>query len=228
MNIYDDLPADDLEAFLQLEAIFRKEYEDTLESNQNNWRTLRQSYANKTLAAAQALEVVELVQYHNLLQEEEIEYETMQQFLRSVDRLIISVRVKRSRHFKAMSVGFTPEQKSKVHAFISKIREQVETSAALVAKKEKLFAILANLTREIDQPRTGFERFTDLARALAGLSKEVENEGAQPWWPWFNRIMGILDGAKETELQLPKPLEVKKLEPPKSQNPKADLDDIPF
>lgn len=132
-----------------------------------------------------------------------------------------------------MSVGLDPDQKSKIHTLIEKIRKEVEASAASVAKKEKIYSIISNLSEEVSKARTGLERFGDLARGLSGISREVAEEGAEPWWKWFKAVMGIVDDAKESEpQQLPKPPEVKRIEPPKKELPKpgnSDLDDdIPF
>ncbi|MDP3962241.1 MAG: hypothetical protein Q8Q26_19645 [Pseudorhodobacter sp.] len=131
-----------------------------------------------------------------------------------------------------MSVGLNAEQKTKIHTLIEKIRQEIESSSASVGKKEKLYTIIANLAKEVSRARTGLERFGDLARGLSGISKEVAQEGAEPWWKWFRAAMGIVDEAKETEPQLPKPPEVKRIEPPRKKLPKpgnSDFDDeIPF
>lgn len=115
---------------------------------------------------------------------------------------------------------------------IEKIRQLVESFDAVVSKKEKLFDILATLAKEVSKSKTKFERFADLARALAGLSRDVEKDGTEPWWPWFKVIMGVVDDAKEAEPQLPKPPEIKRIEPPRKELPKpsrSDFDDeIPF
>ena len=75
-------------------------------------------------------------------------------------------------------------------------------------------------------------RFGDLARGLAGISKDVAEEGAEPWWKWAKLIFGEVNEAKDAEPQLPKPNEVKRIEPPRKELPKPldrNLDDeVPF
>ena len=127
-----------------------------------------------------------------------------------------------------LSAGFSEAQKTKLHALIEKMRSEVDQSGAHQDKKDKIFNILSILAKEVSKDRTGFGRFADLARALAGLSKEVEQEGAQPWWKWFKLAMGVVDDAKEKEPALPAPEEPKRIEPPKKQLPKPDNDEIPF
>ena len=124
-----------------------------------------------------------------------------------------------------MSAGFTEERKTKLHALIEKIRGEVDQSDAQQDKKDKIFNILSVLAKEVSKDRTGFGRFADLARAPVGLSKEIEKEGAQPWWKWFMLAMSIVDDAKEKEPVLPVPEAPKRIEPPK-KIPKPDDDEI--
>ena len=229
MDPYENLSEDNHVAFLQLEKEFRNELEMAQEDRNSNWSYITADYMNKTLAAADALDVDALSGFSVNTRDDNEHSENFNDFLRAVDNVIIQMRIVNSRNRNAMSVGLTEAQKTKVHHFIEKIRGEVESSSAPDAKKEKLYDILAKLAR--------YERFADLARSLAGLSADVEREGARPWWPWFEKIMGLLDAAKEAEPRLPKPPEIKKIEPPRKELSKPeggygsgrDLDDeIPF
>lgn len=229
---YESLSDDNHVAFMQLEKEFRVEFEALIEGNNSNWDYVTADYMNKTIAAAQALEIEALSGFSVNTREGMRHGDNFNQFLRAVDSLIVQMRIHNARRRNGLSVGLNDQQKTKIHTLIEKIRRLVEDSDAVPSKKEKLFDILANLAKEVSKSRTKFERFADLARGLASLSREVENEGAQPWWPWFKTIMGVVDDAKEAEPQLPKPPEIKRIEPPKKELPKPgrpDLDDeIPF
>ncbi len=237
MDPYENLSEDNHVAFLQLEKEFRNELETAQEDQNSNWSYITADYMNKTIAAAGALDVDALSGFSVNTRDDNEHSENFNDFLRAVDNVIIQMRIANSRSRNAMSVGLTEAQKTKIHHFIEKIRGEVESSSAPDAKKEKLYDILAKLAQEVSKARTRYERFADLARSLAGLSADVEREGARPWWPWFEKIMGLLDDAKEAEPKLPKLPEVKKIEPPRKELPKPDGgygsgrdvdDEIPF
>lgn len=229
-SAFEDLPDNDEDAFLHLEQEFRASFEACIESQNSNYAYCSADYMNKTLAAAKALGIEALGKYEVISPNARGFSESFGLFVRDVDNIIVQIRVLKSRRTKATSVGLSSEQKTKIHAFVGKIRIEIENSSASLEKKEKLFRILAVLSVEIDKPRTGLERFGDLARGLAGVSKEIA-DGAEPWWKWFRAAMGVVDDAKEAEPQLPKPPEVKRIEPPRRELPKPgrDFDDeIPF
>ncbi|ETX12722.1 hypothetical protein OCH239_17515 [Roseivivax halodurans JCM 10272] len=237
MDPYENLSEDDHVAFLQLEKEFRNQMEMAQEDRNSDWSYLTADYMNKTLAAATHLEIGALSSFSVNTRDTDEHRENFNDFLRAVDNVIVQMRISNSRNRNAMSVGLTEAQKTKIHHFIEKIRVEVDSSTAPDAKKEKLYEMLAKLAEEVSKARTRYERFADLARSLAGLSADVEREGARPWWPWFEKIMGLLDDAKEAEPKLPKPPEIKRIEPPCKELPKPDggygsgrdLDDeIPF
>lgn len=233
MTPYQELPDDDLLAFLYLEAEFRTEYEESTRSEDSNWLFHGHLYINKTLAAADELGIQEIMAFDNGASFGDKDFsDFLHLFQRAVEKIVVRMRIRQSRRGRAMSVGLDPDQKSKIHSLIEKIRKEIELSSASVAKKEKLYTIISNLSEEVSKARTGLERFADLARGLSGISREVAEGSAEPWWKWFKALMGIVDDAKETEPQLPKPTEVKRIEPPKKELPKPgrpDLDDeIPF
>jgi len=192
------------------------------EDRNSDWSYLTADYMNKTLAAATHLEIGALSGFTVNTRDTDEHRENFNDFLRAVDNVIVQMRIANSRNRNAMSVGLTEAQKTKIHHFNEKIRVEVGSSTAPDAKKEKLYEILAKLAQEVSKSRTRYERFADLARSLAGLSADVEREGARPWWPWFEKIMGLLDDAKEAEPKLPKPPEIRKIEPPRKELPKPD------
>lgn len=229
---YPEIPDDDYIAFMQLESEFRREFEENLKEEGPNFNYCAADYMNKTLAAAKALDIDALSIYEVNTRNRQNFSDLFTDFQRDVDNIIVQMRIHYSRRSRALSVGLTSAQKTKIHTLIEKIRREVESSTASIPKKEKLFEIIAKLSEEVDKPRTGLERFGDLARGLSGISKDVSREGAEPWWKWFKAAMGIVDEAKEAEPKLPKPQEIKRIEPPRKQLPKptgSDPDDeIPF
>jgi len=233
LSPYEELPDDDVLAFLHLEAEFREEFNNDSRSEDANWLFCGNQYLNKTLAAADELGIEELLSFDNGSAYGDKNFsEHLQAFQRAVEKIVVRMRIRLSRRTRATSVGLNVEQKTKISALIEKIRLEVDISSASVGKKEKLFSIISNLSEEVSKQRTGMERFGDLARGLSGLSREVAETGAEPWWKWFKAMMGIVDEVKEMEPQLPKPTVTKRLEPPRKELPqpkRSDMDDeIPF
>lgn len=230
-EFFSDLPDDNNLAFIKLHSDFKKEFEFNLQGSDSNFRYHAANYMNNTLAAASALDVVELGNFGVTPSNAKRFDDDFAHFSIAVENIVIQIKIKYSRRNTAMSVGLTVEQKSKIHILIDKIREEIECSSAVTAKKEKLYKIISALALEVDKSRTGLERFGDLARGLSSVSKELA-DGAEPWWKWFKLIMGEVDEAKESEPALPKPEERKKLEAPRKQLPKPDTndldDEIPF
>lgn len=230
MNVYDDLPDDDQQAFMYLEDKFQKEFERAHERAHERERNNKDQdsmleycaaqYMNKTIAAAKALVIHPINEYavysHNNPEFLSIYIE----FKADVDNIIVQMQIHTSRRKKSLSVGLSVEQKTDILALVEKIRKSIDKSSANQAKKDKIFTIITSLSLEISKDRTRLERFGDLARELAGISRDVEDIGAEPWWKWFKAVMGVVDDAKDSELQLPKPLEIKCIEPPKKQLPK--------
>jgi hypothetical protein len=229
---YEVLSDDNHVAFLQLEREFRIEMEAAQEDRNSDWSEVTANYMNNTKAAAEALEIDALENFAINTRHFGDHRDNFNDFLRAVNSVIVQMRVANARSRKAMSVGLSEVQKTKIHHLIEKIRGEVEQSNSSDPKKEKIFDILSLLGKEVSKDRTRYERFADLARSLAGLSGDIEREGARPWWPWFEKIMGLIDDAKESEPQLPKPPEIKKIEAPRKELPKPgnrDLNgDIPF
>ena len=184
---YDNLPTDPEEAFVFLESRFRDEFEKWRSNSEASWEFEEQNYISQVLGAADALGIHCLSEYQDI----DINQIECVQFRHSVKKLITQFQIRTSVKRHLLSAGFTEEQKAKLHALIEKIRSEVVRSDAHQDKKDKIYNILSDLAKEVSKDRTAFGRFADLARALAGLSKEIEHEGARPWWKWFERVMFV-------------------------------------
>lgn len=228
---FPELPEDNLAAFMKMEAEFRQKFEALSLESERNWQYDAADYMNKTLAAAIELGL-DALSHHEAVSHDSSNFSSsFSNFLRDVDHILVRIRIQGSRRQRGNSVGLTEEQKTRIHALIEGIRQAIEKSSAEMAKKERLFNILADLAKEVSKPRTALARFGDLARGLAGIGKDVAEE-AEPMWKWARLIFGEVDEAKEKEPQLPKPEEIKRIEPPRKELPKPDgsnfEDDIPF
>lgn len=241
MNPYDDLSEDNFIAFMQLEREFRLHFETETEQG-NNWDWYAPDYMNKVLAAAKQFEIDALSNYA-VPYGSKLDYEIFSTFLRDVDHVIVQMRIMHSRRVGRLKVGLSQEQKTRLHGYVARMRREIEKSLASDQKKDAILDILTKLDAEISKDRTAYDRFADLARNLAGLSREVAEEGAEPWWKWFKLAAGVVDEAKDQEPKLPPTKDVKQISAPRKQLPKpsensgygngggrrTDLDDeIPF
>ena len=223
---YPELPDDNLLAFKQLEAEYRETFEKNWQTNEELWHSEVLHYMSQTIAAAKTLGIDALSDYNT---PNDVNQNQYSQFRRDVDSILVQIRIHYSRRAKELSVGFTKTQKHRIHKLVDKIRKTIEESSVQIAKKEKLFEIISKLTKEVDKPRTGFERFADFARGLASVLNEMDEMNV---WQPFKMIMGVVNDAKESEqLKIPQPIDPKLIEAPKKAlpDPKTrDNDEIPF
>jgi hypothetical protein len=162
-----DLSDDNELAFLQLIAEFKEEFAEKLERPDASFEYDASEFMNKVIAAATALGIDAISSHEAPRHGDPTFGSNFTDFQRDLDHIIVQLRIHHARRKKRLSVGLSAEQKTKIHAFIEKIRTCVEGSDAGISKKEKIFQILGALTVEIDRERTRFEYFADLARGLA-------------------------------------------------------------
>ena len=223
----DDLiPEDAPSAFVYLESVFRTDFENSIDAPNSNYEYYAVVYVNKVYAAALELDVEEILEVKPTAIIRKFDHSEFEYFRRTVDAYIVRMSIRRSRSYRELSVGLSPIQKEKIHKLTARIRAEVDSSEASNEKKEAIFSILSKLALEVDQQRTKFGRFTDLMRGLVGISKETAEEGVAPWIKLMMQILGVVDDAKEAEPRLPKPEEIKRIEPPREI--KNDDDVIPF
>jgi hypothetical protein len=113
---------------------------------------------------------------------------------------------------------------------VAKIKEIIDASSLVTAKKERLLNKLNAFLAELDRDRTGLQKFTDVILSLANTGGEAANE-IEPAWKWAKLAAAILGVRQETEQTRQLPPSSKKLEPPKRQLPppvNRNSDHIPF
>ena len=123
----------------------------------------------------------------------------------------------------------TPELKSKIHHFLTAIRELIANSQLTEFKRATLSKKLNAFADEVDRNRTRIEA---LASAMIWTRKEVI-EGAQGLEPIVEKLDKLFQSfTKATEFfRLPSPTEPKQIPAPqkKIEGPKRDLnDEVPF
>ena len=226
-------------AFVRLERKFREILEQNLESSQSGGASdhFIIEYMNHTLATAEALGL-DFLDFYSVPEENSSNvYEDYKRFRQTVDGFTVRVQISHIRLGPAHTVPLDADEKKHLRAYVTRIKEIIDSSSLVVAKKERLLDKLNAFLIELDRDRTALQKFNDVILSLANTGGEVANE-MEPAWKWAKLAAAVLGVRQETEQakQLtppPKKLEQPKrqLPPPvkKSGNTRADLDDdIPF
>jgi len=185
-DVYTNLPAEPKLAFVQLEAKYRSELEETRREadERANLNACYLTYINQTLAAARAL-CLEIFLDWKVPRHEHNLWDAYRDFSADVEHYLVQIKVQHGRRISGHSVALDTLIKLKLHHHIDQIREIVLKLEVLPAKKEALIARVASLSDEVDRDRTRIE-------ALAALTLEVgttTGEAARRLKP----VKGILD-----------------------------------
>jgi hypothetical protein len=230
---YDNLPEDPEAAFLRLEAHYKEECERELAAAQNNdQRTdiIFVHYMAQVLGA-----INELGLEGNFKSEvpsiEDVNYNTYLNFNKDVTHYTTVLKVRRSQREQGYSVRFDETAKTKIHHHLDQVRGIFDKLEIEDKKREKLISRLDDLTSEVNQPRTRFDRFAALTMEVSGVVGDAVER---------SKIIDLLDavsrvfyGAQtEAQKQLPPPKAPKRIEPPRPKiepSNRNDMDDdIPF
>jgi hypothetical protein len=225
-------------AFVRLERKFREILEQNLEGSQSSSASdhFIIEYMNHTLATAEALGLDFLTFYSVPDDSSSDVYESYKRFRQTVDSFTVRIQISHIRLGPAHTVPLDADEKKHLRAYVTKIKEIIDASSLVTAKKERLLDKLNAFLIEVDRDRTPLQKFNDVILSLANTGGEAANE-IEPAWKWARLAAAMLGVRQETEQtkQLPPP---KKLEQPKRQlpppvkksgNARAEIDDdIPF
>ncbi|GLK80628.1 hypothetical protein [Methylopila turkensis] len=237
-DVYDNLPEDNEQAFVVLEAHFREILTQELSNEESNYSIWmhRADYANRIIAAARSLDILFIKDFRPPPSSNRDDSDYFIELDRVVSNLLIQIKINHARRRKTFSVHLDAPEKKKIHFYITQIRDCVAKSNLDNPKKEAIFGKLSSLQTEVDRDRTRFEIIADATRRLAGMAGDFEKEGLRPYLKYILLLFGEVDAAKEAEQrQLPAPNERKQLEAPReaeetksSRHRNGPDDDIPF
>ncbi|MDI3562543.1 hypothetical protein [Bradyrhizobium sp. Arg816] len=225
-------------AFVRLERKFREILERDLEDTQSGGASNHYiiEYMNHTLATAEALGL-DFLDFFTVPNDGATDvYEDYKRFRQTVDAYTVRIQISHIRVGPAYALPLDADEKKHLRAYVSKIKEIIDASSLVIAKKERLLDKLNAFLAELDRDRTALQKFNDLVLSLANTGGEAAKE-MEPAWKWAKLAAAILGVRQETEQtkQLPppskKPEEPKRLPPPASKRAKAIAemdDDIPF
>ena len=131
-----------------------------------------------------------------------------------------------------MSKIISAAEKEKLRHYVTQIKEVIDHSELLPAKKERLNDLINAFTAELDRERTGLQRFGDLMIGLAHIGGDMAKE-LEPAWKWVKlgaQVLGARQEAEQTKLQ-PPPKKIEGPKRPKIEAPTKQVpmdDDIPF
>ncbi len=226
-------------AFVRLERKFREILEQNLEASQsgNAADHFIIEYMNHTLATAEALGL-DFLEFYTVPDDSSSNvYDSYKRFRQTVDGFTVRVQISHIRLGPSHTVPLDADEKKHLRAYVTKIKEIIDASSLVTAKKERLLDKLNAFLAELDRDRTALQKFNDVILSLANTGGDVANE-MEPAWKWAKLAAAVLGVRQETEQtrQLPPP--PKKLEQPKRQLPppvkmsgsaRAEMDDdIPF
>jgi hypothetical protein len=226
-------------AFVRLERKFRSVFQDNISDVRNNeaYRDYVREYANHTIAAATTLGLHFLDDFDVEISDEELS-KNLGRLTTAVDRFAVHTQITYIRRPPKESVALEATEKRILRHYVEQIKEVIDNSSLLVAKKERLFDKINDFLLEVDRDRTRLQKFNDIVISIAHTGGEAAEE-LEPSWKWVKLIAKVLGAREENEqVKLPKPHVPKKLEAPKKTSPapapkpasrRGDLDDeIPF
>lgn len=234
----EELPHEDPEAsFIKLEKLIREQVEKSIweaEGHNLNADEYRRSYISAVLAAASEygindlsgytiprFEDAELIMYYN-------------QFKSEAEHCVTRLRIRNASRQKKNSTALADKDKSKIHNFVQRIREIIDTAGLEEAKRNKLFERLNDFAAEVDKTRTGFQNFTNMyLEFCSALGEGIEKlEPARKWLESIAEILGKARAKEDEVLQISKN-NMKAIDAPRKQlttsyeNVGMD-DEIPF
>ena len=155
--------------------------------------------------------------------------ETFRNFISDVDRYVTRARIAQGRRNRGYSVAFDSIAKKKIGHYLSQIRDIIDAADLDDRKKEALYARITALQTEIDRSRTRFEAFGAYVIEAAGILGEA-GKRIEPLTDAIAKVFGIAKSHEDAIQSLPKPPDLKKLNPPDQEPQEAPPidDDIPF
>lgn len=226
-------------AFVRLERKFREVLEQNLETSQSGSASNHFiiEYMNHTLATAEALGL-DFLEFHAVPNGSSSDvYDSYNRFRQTVDSFTVRVQISHIRLGPAHTVPLDADEKKRLRAYVTKIKEIIDASSLVTTKKERLLDKLNAFLAELDRDRTALQKFNDVILSLANTGGEAANE-MEPAWKWAKLVAAVLGVRQETEQTKQLPVPPKELEQPKRQLPppekktvnnRSDMDDeIPF
>lgn len=224
-------------AFVRIERKFRAVFQRNINDSQSNesYRDYVLEYMNHTISAARALGLDFLNSFEVTFGNSDMS-SNLADLRAAVDRFSVHTQIEFIRQPPKDSVTLDATEKRVLRHYVEQIKEIIDKSSLLVAKKERLFDIINEFLIEVDRDRTRLQRFNDVVVSLAHTGGDAANE-LEPTWKWVKLIAQLFGARQENEqMKLPKPRAPKKIEGPKKPTPPAkpiakrgDLDDeIPF
>ena len=203
---YDDLPADDWEAFAKLEAISRERLYSVQRDRDGDIPfedMLR--YMNEIAALADHFEVPDI----SYDPEPDGHYShEFARFTRAVDYRLAQIRVRRSRRNQRDSVAITGPAREKIHHHIERLKEEVSAANIPDKRKQALLDRIAEFEAELAKRRVNLAA----VMTVIALVSSIVHDNAETLIesPKIVQAISALFGAAKTDEdeatpRLPKP-----------------------
>ena len=203
---YDDLPADDWEAFAQLEAISRERLHAVQRDRDGDIPfedMLR--YMNEIAALADHFEVPDI----SYDPEPDSHYShEFARFTRAVDYRLAQIRVRRARRNQRDSVVITGPTREKIQHYLERLKEEVSAASINDKRKQALLDRIAEFEAELSKRRVNLAA----VMTVVALVSSIGHDNAETLIdsPKIVQSISALFGAAKTEEdeatpRLPKP-----------------------
>ncbi len=205
---YDDLPADDGEAFAKLEAISRDRLYETGRDRDGDIPfedMLR--YMNEISALADQFEITEIS--YDAQPEGHYSHE-FARFTRAVDYRLAQIRVRLSRRNQRNSVAITGPTREKIQHHLERLKEEVGAASIPDKRKQALLDKIAEFEAELTKRRVNLAAVMTVIALVSSVihdNAETLVEG-----PKIVQAISALFGAAKTEEDEATP-KLPKLEP---------------
>jgi hypothetical protein len=155
-------------AFVRLERKFREILEQNLEASQSGGASNHFiiEYMNHTLATAGALDLDFLEFYAVPYDNSSDVYDSYRRFRQTVDSFTVRVQISHIRLGPAHTVPLDADEKKHLRAYVTKIKEIIDASSLVTAKKERLLDKLNAFLAELDRDRTALQKFNDVIQQI--------------------------------------------------------------
>lgn len=204
---YDNLPANDEEKFVALEAVCRRNMNEmiTRETSEYFDVSIRLQYMATVAAAAEELEIEGLYtpDFH-----QDYDHQTFTSFSMRVSAVVTKLRLRGTERRNAHSVRLASGTRGRIEQQVQRLRVIVTTADLPEGQRERLLQKLDELSVELSQSRVGFGRvMAILAMIAVGVTQSTSFLADAP--EAIATITGLLGADKAAE-----EAEVRRLGPP--------------
>lgn len=189
---FEDLPEEDSDAFVQLEAIARRRFSDVPENDFKYHEYM--SYMNEISALAHHYGIPDI--YVDLDPNDVVgEYYA---FTRRVEYRVIQIRAQRARRVRQNSVTISGPSRQRIQHYLEQLKEEVLASNLPERRKQVLLDKIADFEAELAKRRFNLALAMGVVALVAASSSDF-SDAANKVWGLAQSISEVIGREKEQE-----------------------------